>query len=148
MTIASSHPDGRSPATPNRPLRWAAILFLLYGAIEITDCAALIGIQAGAIPNLYPQFIFAEVERVMNEQPLLFLPAFLFFMTLHLWAGVGLWRNRLWGWWMGLFVTLAVMIFSPLLLPVSGYDMLVTIPLIGLLFIGRFGRQPITGGAS
>jgi uncharacterized membrane protein (DUF2068 family) len=69
-------------------------------------------------------------------------------MILHLWTGAGLWRNRLWGWWMGLFATLAVMIFSPVLLPVSGYDLLVTIPIVGLLFIGRFGRQSITGGAS
>jgi len=135
-------------ASSRRMIRWAAIILLVYSAIETVDCLALIGMQTGLIANLYPPFIFKEIEQVMNGRPLLMLPAFLFFMLFHLWAGVGLWKNRLWGWWMAVFITAAVVVFSPILLPVSGADLLVTIPLAGLLFIGYFGQKTLNEGVS
>ena len=133
---------------PNRLIRWAAIILLLYGAIEIIDSLTVIAMQLKLAPNVYPTFAFGEIQRLMETQPIWFLPSFLFFTILHLASGVGLWRNRLWGWWMALFVTGAVMIFSPFLLPVSGADMLIAILLVGLLLIGYLGRQTLPGGSS
>ena len=135
-------------ARPNRYIRWAAILLILYGVIETGDCLTVIAMQWGLVGNYYPAFVFAGLQHLMETQPIWFLPPFLFFTALHLWSGVGLWRNRVWGWWMALFVTAAVVIFTPFLLPMSGGDMLIAIALIGLLLIGRFGRQTLPGGAS
>ena len=147
--VSSSSPTS-SPqdVRPNRYIYWAAILLLFYGFIETGDCLAVIAMQAGLIGNYYPAFIFPEIQHLMETGPIWFLPSFLFFTLLHLWSGVGLWRNRLWGWWMALFVTGAVIIFVPFLLPMSGGDMLIAIILIGLLLIGRFGRHTLPGGAS
>ena len=133
---------------PHRFIRWAAILLIIYGVIETGDCLAVIAMQLGWMNNLYPTFAFAGIQRMMETQPIWFLPPFLFFTLLHYGAGVGLWRNRVWGWWMALFVTGAVVVFVPILLPMSGGDMLVAIVLIGLLLIGRFGRRTLPGGAS
>ncbi|HEY54159.1 MAG TPA: DUF2127 domain-containing protein [Caldilineae bacterium] len=133
---------------PNRLIRWAAIILLLYGAIEVIDSLTVIAMQLKLAPNVYPTFAFGEIQRLMETQPIWFLPSFLFFTILHLASGVGLWRNRLWGWWMAVFVTGAVMIFSPFLLPVSGADMLIAILLVGLLLIGYLGRQTLPGGSS
>jgi len=145
---SSSPTSGQRRDRPNRTIRWAAILLLIYGIIETGDCLAVIAMQWGLVDNYYPAFVFPGLQHLMETQPIWFLPPFLFFTVLHLWSGVGLWRNRLWGWWMALFVTGAVIIFVPFLLPMSGGDMLVAILLIGLLLIGRFGRQTLPGGAS
>jgi hypothetical protein len=136
--------DGR----PNRYIRWAAILLLIYGIVETGDCLAVIAMQWGLVGNYYPDFVFPGLQHLMETQPIWFLPPFLFFTVLHLWSGIGLWRNRLWGWWMALIVTGTVLIFVPFLLPMSGGDMLAAILLIGLLLIGRFGRSSLPGGAS
>ncbi len=134
-------------AGPDRFIRWAAIFLLFYGVIEMGDCLAVIAMQGGLLGNHYPPFIFSGIQRLMETQPIWFLPPFLFFTLLHLWSGVGLWRNRVWGWWMALFVTGAVIIFVPFLLPMSGGDMLGAIVLVGLLLIGRFGKRTLPGGA-
>ena len=133
---------------PNRLIRWAAILLIFYGIVEIVDCLTVIAMQWGIVGNYYPTMVFPGIQNLMETQPIGFLPPFLFFMVLHLWSGVGLWRNRLWGWWMALFVTGAVIVFVPFLLPMSGGDMLAAIVLVGLLLIGRFGRITLPGGAS
>ena len=135
-------------ARPNRLIRWAAGVLLFYGAIEIIDCLTVIAMQAKLVDNIYPTFAFGAVQRLMDSQPLWFLPPFLFFTILHLWSGAGLWRNRLWGWWMALFATGAVVVFVPFLLPMSGGDMLAAIVIIGLLLIGRFGQRSVSGGAA
>lgn len=129
----------------HRWIRVAAVILILYGLIEIGDSLALVLMQAGVIGNLYPPFTFAEIDRLISETPLLMLPVFLFFTVLHLWSGIGLWRDRLWAWWMALFVTAVVMIMVPFLLPISGGDALAAIVLIGCLFIGRFDDRPLKG---
>ena len=133
---------------PNRLIRWAAILLLIYGVIEMGDCLTVVAMQWGLVGNYYPDFVFSGLQHLMETQPIWFLPSFLFFAVLHLWSGVGLWRNLVWGWWMAIFVTGAVIIFVPFLLPMSGGDMLIAILLIGLLLIGRFGHRTLPGGAS
>lgn len=132
---------------PNRMIRWAAGILLLYGAIEVLDSLTVIAMQLGLAPNVYPTFTLSEIQRLMDSQPIWFLPSFLFFTILHLLSGVGLWKNRLWGWWMALFVTGAVIVFTPFLLPISGGDMLAALILIPLLLIGAFGRRTIPGDA-
>jgi hypothetical protein len=148
VVSSSSQTSSPEKARPDRYIRWAAIFLLIYGVIETGDCLAVIAMQAGVIGNYYPAFIFPGIQHLMETGPIWFLPPFLFFTLLHLWSGVGLWRNRLWGWWMALFVTGAVIIFVPFLLPMSGGDLLGAIVLIGLLLIGRFGRRTLPGGAS
>ena len=145
---AVSHSASPGDARPNRAIRWAAILLIIYGVIETGDCLAVIAMQWDLVGNYYPAFVFPGLQHLMETQPIWFLPPFLFFTVLHLLSGAGLWCNRLWGWWMALFVTGAVIIFVPFLLPMSGGDMLVAILLIGLLLIGRFSRQTLPGGAS
>ncbi len=142
-----SEPTATDSVRPNRSIFWAAILLIIYGVIETGDCLTVIAMQLGLVGNVYPTFVFPGLQHLMDAQPIWFLPPFLVFTLLHFWSGVGLWRNRLWGWWMAIFVTAAVIIFTPFLLPMSGGDMLVAIVLIGLLLIGRFGRQTLPGGA-
>ena len=145
MLSPTSSPAAQNAQTPNRLIRWAAIVMLIYGVIEITDSLTVIAMQMKLAPNVYPTFAFGEIQHLMETQPIWFLPPFLFFTILHLSSGVGLWRNRLWGWWMALFVTAAVIVFVPFLLPMSGGDMLAAVILVPLLLIGAFGRKSIPG---
>lgn len=148
MMSPTSPSSSQNINKPNRLIRGAAIVLLLYGAIEIIDSLTVIAMQLKLAPNVYPAFAFGEIQHLMETQPIWFLPTFLFFTILHLASGVGLWRNRLWGWWMAVFVTAAVIVFVPFLLPMSGGDMLATVILVPLLLIGAFDRKSIPGGFS
>ena len=143
-----SPPSSPNANKANRLIRGAAIVLLFYGAIEIVDSLTVIAMQLKLAPNVYPTFAFGEIQHLMETQPIWFLPPFLFFTVLHLASGVGLWRNRLWGWWMAVFVTATVIVFVPFLLPMSSGDMLAATILVPLLLIGAFGRQPVPGGFS
>ncbi len=129
----------------NQGLKIAGWILLGYGAIEAVDTltVALAGLELISLP--YPDWAFSHpmIRSLMAESPLWFAPLFAFITCFRLAAGIGLLKNRAWGFWAAVFISLVTVIWIPLLLPLSALDALLLIP-VGLgLLLGRFGRQPI-----
>jgi len=116
---------------------------LVYGAGECVDTFYLFFLQAHMLPNLYPTMNFAEINDLLVNHPLYLVAVFAFFALGRLTAGIGVLHNRLWGFWLSLFMSLVTVIWAVFMLPTSGVDMLGCLIIVILLLIGRFGRHPI-----
>jgi uncharacterized membrane protein (DUF2068 family) len=127
-------------------IRIAAILQLAYALIEVIDCIYAVLMALGIAANIYPKMLFAEVQTLFDEQPIWLVPLFLFYTSLRLTSAIGLWKNRLWGFWLAIFVSLATLIMSPFLLPFTTAEMLLNGVLMIVLLIGYFGDKKITDG--
>jgi len=132
----------------NRWIFTAGIILLLYGLVEIVTCATLLLMNWKAIENPYPSFVFQEMNDLMNNRPLYMFPVFVFLTYFRLMSAVGILRNRMWGFWMAIFVTSVNLAIMPLFLPLAGGDALAAIVIITCLFIGYLGKQPIAVGKS
>jgi len=97
----------------------------------------------GLIANLYPKMLFAEMQTLFDRQPVWLVPLFLFYTSLRVTSAIGLWRNRMWGFWLTIFVTTATLMMAPLLLPMTTVEMLLNGVLMIVLLIGVLGDQPI-----
>jgi hypothetical protein len=124
--------------------RAAAVLLAIYTAIEATDCIAVILIHLGVIGNPYPQVIWAEFDTLFNQQPLSLLPVFLYFTLLRGLSAVGLFRERMWGFWTAMLVCATTILWVPFLMPMSGLEMLIDGAILFLLLLARFGDQALT----
>ncbi len=124
-------------------LNTAGWIELVYGAGECVDTLYLFFMQAHILPNFYPTMNFAEINDLLVKHPLYLAAVFTFFALGRLTAGIGVLYNRLWGFWLSLFISLVTVIWAVFMLPLAGADMLGCLIIIILLLIGRFGRQPI-----
>ncbi len=127
----------------NRWLLAAGLLLLLYGLVEMLDCATLLLMQWGGIGNPYPSSVFQPINDLLNNSPLWMLPVFGFFAYFRLMAAVGILRNRLWGFWAAIWVETITLVFVPFLLPMAGGDALGAILIMTCLLVGYLGRRPI-----
>ncbi len=124
-------------------IRIVAFILSAYALIEIGDCITAVLMAFGLIGNPYPTMLFSEMQALFDQQPVWLVPLFLFFTSLRVTASVGLWMNRLWGFWIALFVSVATLILAPFLLPFTSAEMLGNGILIILLLFGFFGNKPI-----
>jgi uncharacterized membrane protein (DUF2068 family) len=125
-------------------IRATAIIQSIYAAIETIDCITAVLMAFGLINNPYPPMAFKEMQSLFDTQPAWVVPLFLFFTILRITSAIGLWRNRLWGFWMTIFVSAATLIMAPFLLPFTTVEMLGNGLLIITLLIGFFGDTSIT----
>jgi hypothetical protein len=129
----------------NRSLYWAAIIQLIYGLIELTDSAAIVLITTGIIPNLYLPLMTGnpEIAAMFENLPIIFIPIFFFFTSLRLISANWIFKNKAKGLWMALFVSGVTLVAVFFLLPFSVIDIVVTCPVVILLFHGYFKDTPI-----
>ena len=136
--------------TPNmrisrpRLIRAAAIMQGVYALIEITDCIAAVLMALGWLGNYYPKMLFNEMQTLFDNQAAWLVPLFLFYTSLRVTSAIGLWRNRMWGFWLALFVSAATLIMAPLLLPFTAVEMLLNGVFVTVLLIGFFGDTSIS----
>lgn len=131
----------------NRWLYAAGISLVIYGIIELADCLTLVAMQAGWVGNPYTTFLPESLTRLMDEQPLVLLPMFAAFTGLRWLAAVGILGNRLWGFWIGLAVTAATIVWLPDLLPMGSIEMLISAFILALLIIGICGEKALVTAA-
>ncbi|MBN2550780.1 MAG: hypothetical protein JXB15_16570 [Anaerolineales bacterium] len=124
-------------------IRTAAILQLIYAIIELGDCITAILMASGLATNFYPLMVFKEMQTLFDSQPVWLIPLFLFYTSLRAASAVGLWQNRMWGFWLTIFVSIATLIMAPFLLPFTALEMLLNGVLMMVLLIGFFGDTPI-----
>ena len=124
-------------------LKTAVFIQAIYALIEIVDCIFAILMTMGFISNFYPVMLMSEIQMMFDSDPVWLIPLFLFYTSLRAVSAVGLWRNRLWGFWLTIFVTSATLVMAPFLLPITTGEMLLNGILIMILFMGYFGNKPI-----
>ena len=134
----------------NRSLFGAAIIQLIYGLIELIDSATIVLIAGGLIPNLYLPFVNGnpDIYAMFESWPFLFIPIFWFFTSLRLLSAYWLLKNKAKGFWMALFVSGITLVAVFFLLPFSVIDIIVTCPVVILLFQGYFKDKPILNDGS
>ncbi len=125
-------------------IRAVAIIQSLYALGEFGDCIAISLMALGLLANIHPVMLFGEIQTLFDSQTGWLVPLFLFYASLRAASAIGLWRNRLWGFWLTIFVSVATLIMSPFLLPITAAEMLGNGVLIIMLLIGFFGDRPIT----
>jgi uncharacterized membrane protein (DUF2068 family) len=128
-----------------RERRWlliAVVTQLVYGLGEVGDSLYLLLMQAHLLPNLYPVWTFSEIEDLMNRQPGCLFPVFAFFAAGRLLAAYGLFHNRLWGFWLTIFVSSATVALAIFFLPLGGFDMLMCLFIVCVLLIDHYSDKP------
>lgn len=134
----------------NKPLLIAGWILLVYSILEIMDCITmvLIGVGLNIIPSdlyqqaatmLFPMFY----DMTKSVAPLLLALFFFIFTLMRFIAAIGVLRNRLWGFFIGIIDLLLTMIIAMLFIPVGILEMFGCSIILILLLIGRFGDQPI-----
>jgi hypothetical protein len=127
----------------NRWLAVAGLFELLYGLGEIGDTFYMLLLQARLVPNVYLPWTFPEIGSLMNSLPAAFFPVFAFFSFGRIAAAAGVLRNRLWGFWLTLFLSIVTAFWAVFFLPLGGLDMLGCLFIVGALLAGRLGRNAI-----
>lgn len=130
-------------STQPKIVRAVAIILALYALIEVGDCVMVCLMSLQLVANPYPAMLFSQMQTLFDSQPIWLVPLFLFFTSLRITSAFGLWRNRLWGFWLTLFVSLSTLIMSPFLLPFTAVEMLANGVIIMMLLIGYFGDAQI-----
>jgi hypothetical protein len=127
----------------NRWLTAAGLFELLYGIAETGDTLYVLLLQARLVPNIYLPWTFSEIGKLMDTQPAALFPPFAFFALGRIAAGVGVLRNRMWGFWLTIFLSVITALWAVFFLPLGGLDMLGCLFIIGALLAGRLGRTAI-----
>ncbi|MBN1120912.1 MAG: hypothetical protein JXJ17_07520 [Anaerolineae bacterium] len=121
--------------------RAAAIMLAIYSLIELTDCITVVLMHFGVVPNYYPEIAFADINRLFTDRPLSLLPLFLFFTSNRIIAAIGLFKRRMWGFWMAIFVCASTIVVAPVLLPLTGSEMIIDGLIVFMLLLARFGAR-------
>ena len=139
--IVGSADQANQRARMIRPglIRTAALLQSIYALIEVVDSVFASLMALGLVANPYPPLLFKEMQSLFDNQPGWLIPLFLFYTSLRVTSAIGLWQNKLWGFWLTIFVTSATLIMAPFLLPMTAGEMLLNGILIIVLLIGYFG---------
>ncbi|MHA1385413.1 MAG: hypothetical protein ACTSR3_16795 [Candidatus Helarchaeota archaeon] len=129
----------------NKPLLIASFMLLIYSIIECLDSVCLLLIVMGLIPNFYaesgmlgPKFTFAILFH-----PALFLPFFWSFTLMRITSTIGMFKNKLWGFWSAISSSIITIFCTMWLLPFDSYELLICTIILILLIIGYFGDAPI-----
>ena len=138
-------PNERASIKENKFLYIAAISFFLYSLIEIGDSIAIVLISLNIIPNLYLEFNLSVpmIRELLESQPFALAPFFWAFTTMRVVSTIGLFRNLLWGFWIGIISLLLTMILTILFLPIGAFELLGCSLILILLTIGYFKDKSI-----
>lgn len=130
----------------NKWLFVASILMLFYSILEISDSIIILLMTLNLIPNPYLIFEFSVpmIQQLLETQALTLAPIFWAFTLMRVFSTIGLFKNLLWGFYIGLISLILTMILSVLLfLPVGGFELLGCTIILILLIFGYYGNKKI-----
>lgn len=131
----------------NKYLYVASISMLLYSLLEISDSVAIVLIAFKIIPNLYLEWGVPIIKQLMKTQPLSLAPLFWAFTIMRTVSAIGLMKNLLWGFWIGIGSLLLTMILTILFLPIGAFELLGCAIIFILLVMGYCQDKPIIDDA-
>jgi uncharacterized membrane protein (DUF2068 family) len=123
----------------------ASISMLIYSILEIIDSVVIILMALNLIPNLASlfKFYFTIIQQLLEAQPLTLAPIFWAFTLMRVISTIGLFRNLLWGFWIGIISLTVTMILAIIFLPFGALELLACSVILILLIIGFCNDQPI-----
>ncbi len=121
----------------------AGLTMLIYGLGEAGDSLYLLIVQAGLLPYIHLNWTFPEIGKLMDHQTIVLFPVFMFFAAGRFLAAVGVLRNRLWGFWLGIFISTITILSAIFFLPLGGLDMLLSLFVVVALLLGFLGNVPL-----
>jgi len=129
----------------NKWLLCASIIMMIYSILEVVDSIVIFLIVLNVIPNLsfVLKFYDPTIQLLLETQPLILAPIFWGFTLMRVFSTIGLFRNLLWGFWIGSISLILTMIFSVLFLPFGAFEFLTCCIILILLLIGYFSITPI-----
>ncbi len=111
-------------------LRIAAIALCVLGSVEISGLFMLLA-PAEALPvGFQGQSLFWSILSVL-------------YGLIRWVAGVAIWRNRKWGWALGLLIALVTMIVAPSINPFGIMDLFFSAITMIFLLIAYFGKDQL-----
>jgi hypothetical protein len=133
----------------NKYLYLGAIILLVYAIIEIFDCLTLILICLSIIPNfsINLDFVFPEIKQLFVFTPINLVPMVLSFTFMRIISTIGLFKNRLWGFWIAILSLTTTMIWDILIIPIGFYELLGCTIISILLIIGYFEDNKLIEGS-
>jgi hypothetical protein len=125
----------------NRWLYIGAISLSIYAIIETIDCITLFMIILGIVPNFSTSLYlaFPEMKEIFVSQPIYLIPMVLSFTLMRIVSTSGLFKNRLWGFWIGILSLTMTMIWDILIIPIGFFELLGCVFISMALLIGYFG---------
>ncbi|MFW9897396.1 MAG: hypothetical protein ACFFD7_16445 [Candidatus Thorarchaeota archaeon] len=119
---------------------------MIYSLIEISDCVFLFLIIMNLAPNLYLNLgiIIPEIQQILANQPVYFLPFFLSFTFLRILATIGIFKNLIWGLYIGIISLILTMIMTLIFIPFGFFELFFCSIILILIFIGFYGKKPIS----
>ncbi len=129
----------------NKFLFIASISMLIYAILEILDSIVIVLIVLNIIPNLSLIFKFNVllIQQLLESQPLSLAPIFWAFTLMRVISTIGLFKNLLWGFWIGFVSLITTMILAIMFLPFGAFELLACSLILILLIIGFCENRPI-----
>ncbi|MFW9901757.1 MAG: hypothetical protein ACFFDY_10795 [Candidatus Thorarchaeota archaeon] len=129
----------------NKWLFAASICMLCYSILELSDSIIIILMALNLIPNLYLIFEFNVpiIQQLLESQPLTLAPIFWAFTLMRVISTIGLFRNLLWGLYIGMISLILTMILTVLFLPFGSFELFACSIILILLVVGYFPNKPI-----
>lgn len=129
----------------NKCLFLAGICFIIYSMIEISDCIFLILILLNLVPNLYLQMgiIIPEIKQILTYQSFYFIPFFFSFTLMRIITTFGIFKNRLWGFYIGTISLILTMIMTLIFIPFGFFEIFFCTIILILLLVGYFEKTKI-----
>ena len=95
----------------------------------------------GIVPNFSTSLYlaFPEMKEIFVSQPIYLIPMVLSFTLMRIFATIGLFKNRLWGFWIGILCLTMTMIWDILIIPIGFFELLGCVFISMVLLIGYFG---------
>ena len=129
----------------NKYLFVAFISMLIYSILEIIDSIIIILMAVNFIPNLslILKFYVPIIQQLLESQPLILALIFWAFTLMRVISTIGLFKNLLWGFWIGLISLTISMILAIIFLPFGALELLACSIILILLIVGFYGNQLI-----
>jgi hypothetical protein len=129
----------------NKSLFVASILMLIYSVLEMADSIVILLMILNIVPNLLLIFNFEVqlIQTLLESQLLSLAPIFWAFTLMRVVSAVGLFKNRLWGFWIGIISLIITMILSIVFVPFSSFELLACSVILILLVVGYFKKKPL-----
>ena len=129
----------------NKYLFSASISMLIYSILEIIDSIVIILMALNLIPNLslVLKFYVPIIQQLLESQPLTLAPIFWAFTLMRVISTIGLFKNLLWGFWIGIISLTISMLLAIIFLPFGALELLACSIILILLIVGFYGNQLI-----
>lgn len=129
----------------NKYLFSASISMLIYSILEIIDSIVIILMALNLIPNLslVLKFYVPIIQQLLESQPLTLAPIFWAFTLMRVISTIGLFKNLLWGFWIGIISLTISMLLAIIFLPFGALELLACSVILILLIVGFCDNQPI-----